>query len=162
MKSARAAILPLAVIALAAWLAGPSLLAAWRDDVYARGAPLAFGIWTLALVSRRPRGASERGFLWLALALAGIVLGSLAGLRVALHGALAAAVIGGCAAGWLRGLIGLAAALSWLPASGWFLSHAIGGGLQGWERPLLALALGIALVFTPSSFPRKTHHLMNR
>jgi hypothetical protein len=40
-----------------------------------------------------------------------------------------------------NGLIFLAGALVWMPATGWLVSRVMAGGFMGWERPLAALCV---------------------
>jgi hypothetical protein len=119
-------LLPLAVLGLAAWQGAAGLVAAWGNDLYARGAPWAFGLWLATAVLARPRGSESRPLVWVAVSLLCCVAASISGLQVMNHLALAIAV--------------------WLPASGWFISRWITGGLSGWERPLAALACGFAIL----------------
>ncbi|MEI6654176.1 MAG: hypothetical protein WCP45_05355 [Verrucomicrobiota bacterium] len=42
--------------------------------------------------------------------------------------------------------VAVVAALAWLPASGWFLSHWQVGGLSGWERPVVASLMAFFLL----------------
>ena len=133
--------MPAAVLVLTSWHALPSLFAAWGNDLYARGAALGFALWLAILVlvvfKQAPAAPSTA---WMLVALALCAAGSMGSLRVLQHLALAAAVAafpGGFARGWIIVL----AALAWLPASGWFLSHLKTGGLGVWERPLAALVV---------------------
>lgn len=137
--------LPLAVLALAAWNAVPPLIGAWRDDLYARGALPAFGIWLAVpvwLFFRKRPFAVHPCFFWLVLALLFSMAGSMTGLRVLHHLSLTVAVPGlvGLRIG---GIATALAALAWLPVTGWLLSHYIAGGLAGWERPLYASIMGL-------------------
>jgi hypothetical protein len=141
-------ILPLAVLGLAAWHALPSLAEAWSDDLYARGAPLACGIWLAPqgwLFLKHRKFPATACLTWLALSLLLSVGGAMTGLRVLHHLALATAVPG---VGGLRlaGLATTAAAPAWLPATGWFLSHWKSGGLAGWERPAFAASMALVLL----------------
>ena len=146
--------LPLAVLGLATWNALPTLVEAWQCDLYARGAPLAFAIWLAPqawLVGNGRHSPLRPGLAWMVVSLILGVVGSMSGLRVLHHLAFAAAVPGvlGLRA---AGLLVLAAAPAWLPATGWFVSHLKAGGLAGWERPAYAaLAAVFLLVFTRRS-----------
>ncbi|MEI6673592.1 MAG: hypothetical protein WCO57_00285, partial [Verrucomicrobiota bacterium] len=96
--------LPLAVLGLAAWQALPTLIGAWSHDLYARGAPLAFGIWLatqgwLVLNNRHLGAPASVG--WLVVALLLCAVGAMSGLRVLHHLALACAVAG--LPGWRLG-----------------------------------------------------------
>ena len=139
--------LPLAILGIAACNALPSLAEAWRVDLYARGAAIAFAIWLIPSAWRifQQRGFAKPCLVWLALALVLGTAGSMSDLRVLHHLALATAVAG--AFGWRSpGLVLLVAAVTWLPATGWFLSHLMSGGLAGWERPLGSTLLSILLL----------------
>lgn len=140
--------LPLATLGLCAWHAFPSLAAAWGNDLYSRGAATAFVIWLLSqciIMFGTPslRTSSRHG--WIIIALILCVTGSMSELRAIQHLALAAAVPGLLGLGF-TGVTSFASAATWMPASGWFLSHVISGGLAGWERP--ASAMLFALCFT--------------
>jgi hypothetical protein len=138
-------LLPLAVLGLAAWQGAAGLVAAWGNDLYARGAPWAFGLWLATAVLARPRGSESRPLVWVAVSLLCCVAASISGLQVMNHLALAIAVP--ALLGFsLPGLAVIASAAVWLPASGWFISRWITGGLSGWERPLAALACGFAIL----------------
>ncbi len=140
--------LPIAVLALSAWQALPTITEAWRYDLYARGAPLACAIWLIPQIWWRfsfrhtpiaPRAA------WLGLAMLLCIAGAMTELRVLQHLALASALAG--TFGWrFSGFVTIATALTWLPASGWFMSHWKNAGLVGWERPVLASSLGVFLL----------------
>jgi hypothetical protein len=141
--------LPLATSALAAWQAVPSLIEAWRTDLYSRGAPLAFFIWLvpLAIVFFKQRAAPGPG--WIGLSLLLCAAGSMAGVNLLQHLALATAVAG---LSGLRfyGFVTTAASAAWLPASGWFLSHMKSGGFAGWERPVFAVLMALVVVAATS------------
>ena len=155
-QALQALALPLAVLALTAWQALPSLTEAWGNDLYARGAPLACAVWLALQVwwrFKNRRTPAPPNLIWLGLALLLCVAGVMTELRVLQHLALACALVG--AFGWrCGGLVALATALAWLPASGWFLSHWKCAGLVGWERPAFASSLAVFLLacarFTPS------------
>ena len=140
--------LPLAVLGLAAWNALPTLVEAWQCDLYARGAALAFGIWLIPqgwLVIKGRHTPFHPCLAWIAVSLVLGVAGSMSGLRVLHHLAFAIAVPGVLG---LRtsGLLVIAAAPAWLPATGWFVSHWKAGGLAGWERPAYSTILAIFLL----------------
>ena len=149
--SASVMALPVATLALAIWQAVPALVEAWQDDLYARGAPLAFVIWlglfALYFLRIRERILTPRTE-WIAVSLFLCAAGSMSGLRVLQHLALAAAIPGLLGLRF-TGFIAVASAVTWLPASGWFLSHWQAGGLLGWERPLLSLLTGAVLIALP-------------
>jgi hypothetical protein len=148
-----ALILPAASVILCAWLATPSLVAASGNDLYARGLPLAFLIWLVALLiyfTNKALTAKPHSHFWIALALLLCVLGSISQMRVILHLSLACSIIGFCGLRF-SGVLALIGAVSWLPATGWFLSHVKTGGLMGWERPLFASLLCVG-VFILSHF----------
>ena len=156
-KPLQAMALPLAVLALTAWQALPTIFAAWGNDLYARGAPLACAIWLAPQAwwqfKLRPAPAPPC-LAWLGLALALCAAGTVTELHAFQHLALVAALAG--VLGWrLGGALTSAAAVAWLPASGWFLSHWKTAGLAGWERPALASSLAVCLVlgarFVPAS-----------
>ncbi|BCU79566.1 hypothetical protein [Luteolibacter sp. LG18] len=138
--------LPLAVLALVAWRAVPGLVEAWRTDVYSRGGLVAAVIWMIPALYRI-RGDQGRGtgFQWMLLALAFGVAGAVSSLWVFDHLSLAAA-IGAIARPRRWQLAWAPAALSWLPAAGWFVSRVLKGGVAGWERPLVAAA-GVCVFF---------------
>jgi hypothetical protein len=71
--------------------------------------------------------------------------GSMTGLRVLHHLALATALPGLLGLG-LGACVTIAAAPAWLPATGWFLSHWKTGGLAGWERPAYASVMALLLL----------------
>ncbi|MEI6674116.1 MAG: hypothetical protein WCO57_02955, partial [Verrucomicrobiota bacterium] len=52
------------------------------------------------------------------------------------------------------------AALAWLPASGWFLSHWKTGGLGGWERPALAAMMALLLLTLSRAPASSTPHAL--
>lgn len=140
--------LPLAVLGLTAWVAFPTLAEAWQHDLYARGAPLAFAIWLATqgwLFFKNRSHATAQSMAWLGLALFLCMAGSLSGLRVLHHLALATAVPGLLGLKF-AGLTTTAASLAWLPATGWFISHWKSGGLSGWERPVVVAILSIILL----------------
>ncbi len=142
--------LPFAVLGLACYNALPTLAEAWLHDLYSRGALIAFVIWVVAQAwvyfQRRP--LAKPCMVWLAISLLLGVAGSLSDLRVLHHLALAAA-IPGCFGLRMTGLVVLAGAPTWLPATGWFLSHWKSGGLIGWERPACSALLAIILLALP-------------
>lgn len=141
-RRATAFAMPVAVVALASYHALPTLLAAWGSDLYSRGAPLGFALW-LALVGVmvfKQTTPTQASTVWMLVALGLCVGGAMGGLRILHHLALAASLVA-FLGGFPRGLFAMIAAVSWLPASGWFLSHLKMGGLSGWERPLAALLL---------------------
>ena len=149
--------LPLAVLGLTLYNALPSLAEAWAHDIYSRGALPAFVIWLAAPVGlffqRRP--FSKPCMVWLAISVALGVAGSLSDLRVLHHLALATAIPGVFGLR-VSGLVLVAAAPTWLPASGWlFLSHWKAGGLIGWERPVCSAILAVLLLaISRSSCPQ--------
>ena len=151
--------LPLAVVALTVWQALPSLNEAWRDDLYSRGAPLACAIWLAPQVwwqIKNRHSPAPPGLAWIGLALLLCVTGAITELRVLQHLALASALTG--AFGWrFSGLVTLATALAWIPATGWFLSHFKCAGLVGWERPAFASTLTICLLVR-ARFTRHASH----
>jgi hypothetical protein len=147
------------VLGLTAWKAFPTLAEAWQHDLYARGAPLAFAIWlaTQAWLFFKNRGQStDQGIAWLGFSLLLCAAGSLSGLRVLHHLALATAVPGLLGLRF-AGLATTAAALAWLPASGWFISHWKSGGLTGWERPVFVTFLSIILLVRFQTAPKTLH-----
>jgi len=133
---------------LGAVLAFPSLWDAWRHDLYATGGFIAFLLWLSALgiaTYRLRHSAVQSNTLWIILSALLCAAGSITSLRVAHHLALACALCGVAVPnkhGWLAAV----AALSWLPASGWFISRFSAGGMAGWERPAVSLAAAIALL----------------
>lgn len=137
--------LPLATLGLAAWKSIPSLSGAWENDLYARGALFAFVIWLLPQIYLFFRTATHSGNMWVAVSLFLCVAGSLSGLRVLHHLALASSFSGLFGQRYL-GVIILASSLAWLPATGWFLSHWKTSGLLGWERPTIALMVALSLL----------------
>lgn len=140
--------LPLAVLGLAAWQALPTLVEAWNNDLYAAGAPLAFGLWLASqgwVYFKQCHLATKPCLAWLSLSLLLCSAGSMTDLRVLHHLALATAVPGLLGLG-LGGVITSAAAPAWLPATGWFLSHWNTGGLIGWERPSFASIMALLLL----------------
>lgn len=152
--------MPAAVLCLASWHALPSLLAAWENDLYSKGALLAFVLW-LAFMGwlvfkqfKQPPAAPSTA--WMLIALVLCAAGAMGSLRVLHHLALAAAVAAFCP-GIVRGLIAVLAAFAWLPASGWFLSQLKIGGLHSWERPLATLAILMPLLLA-SRWPRSSTH----
>lgn len=153
--------LPLAILGIAACNALPSFTEACRHDLYAHGAAVAFAIWLAPSLWRilMQRASIRPCLLWLVLALVLGTAGSMSDLRILHHLALAAAVAG--AFGWrTSGLLILAASATWLPATGWILSHWMSGGLTGWERPLGATLLSIlllALTRSPHTQPLQNH-----
>ena len=154
-------VLPLAILGIAVCNALPSLIEAWRVDLYAHGAAIAFMIWLIPSAWRflKQRQFTRPCLVWLAIALVLGTAGSMSDLRVLHHLALATAVAG--AFGWrTSGILLLAAAATWLPATGWLLSHWLSGGLAGWERPLSAILLSIlllALTRSPHTQPLQNH-----
>lgn len=144
-----------AILALAAYLAGPTLAEAWSHDLYSRGGALAFavsvaGVLAGFLIAGKARCQS---MAWPVLAVLCCAAGSMSDLRVLHHAGLACAL-----AGWAgaapAGLTAAAAALAWMPAAGWFLSRFHAGGLAGWERPLAATAgATVLLVIAKSTRP---------
>lgn len=132
----------LGISVLAAYLSAPSLLEAWQHDGYSRGGLAAFGIWFLVLAGVRflPNANSHRhAVLWTVLAALCCAAGSMADLRVLYHLGLACALTGFAGFG-SSGVMAVALAVAWMPATGWFLSRVFSGGLVGWERPAAVLA----------------------
>lgn len=151
--------MPAAVVALASYHALPTLLAAWGSDLYCRGAPLSFAIWLalLGVVVFKQTTPTQASTVWILVSLGLCVAGAMGGLRVFHHLALAASVVAFLGT-FAQGLLGMIAAVAWLPASGWFLSHLKMGGLSGWERSLTALLLCLPLlVFLRYSRRLATH-----
>jgi hypothetical protein len=150
-------LLPLATVGLVAWLAVPTLIDASGNDLYAKGLPLAFLIWLAPLVHyfwvMRSTSKPHCHF-WIALALLCCVLGSMSDFRIFYHVSLAAAITGFCGLRF-TGILALMGAASWLPASGWVLSHFKTGGLMGWERPLAASLMSVVLVVLTLSFTKR-------
>jgi len=141
------ALLPLAVFTLAAVRAVPGLVEGWQTDVYARGGLVAFVIWVVPAVYRvaRPSTGRGTGFLWMLLALLAGVAGAGTSMRVLDNISLACAVAAIARPRDLQ-LLWAPLCVSWMIASGWFISRLKGGGLTGWERPALA-ALGTLMFF---------------
>jgi hypothetical protein len=151
--------LPLAVLGLAAWHALPTLSEAWGNDLYARGAALACGIWLAPqgwLLFQNRKSPTLPSLAWLAVCLLLCAAGTMTGLRVLHHLALATAVPGVLGLR-LGGLVTTAAAPAWLPASGWFLSHWKSGGLVGWERPAFAASMAVLLLVLVRHSPKPPH-----
>jgi hypothetical protein len=140
--------LPLAVLGLTAWHALPTLVQAWGSDLYAAGAPLAFGLWLASqgwLYFKHRSLAAHPCMVLLVVSLLLCAAGSMCGLRVLQHLALATAVP--ALSGWKPGAcVTMVAAPAWLPATGWFLSHWKSGGLAAWERPAFAGLMALLLV----------------
>lgn len=150
--------LPLAVLALCAWNALPSLGAAWGNDLYARGAAAAFTIWLLSqcvVVLGKPGPRATPNAAWITAALVLCAAGSMSGMRALQHLALAAALPGLLGSGF-TGIASVAAAATWLPASGWILSHIEKGGLKGWERPSAAIVFALVFAFLSRRHPAVT------
>ena len=140
--------LPLAVLGLAAWQALPTLVEAWGNDLYTRGAPLAFGLWLAPqgwVFFQQRHLAPKPCLAWLGISLLLCTAGSMTSLRVLHHLALATALPGLLGLG-LAGCVTTAAAAAWLPATGWLLSHWKTGGLAGWERPAFASIMALVLL----------------
>lgn len=151
--------LPLAVLGLTAWNALPTLVEAWRFDLYARGAPLAFVIWLAAqgwLVAKGRHSPFRPCLVWIALSLALATAGSMSGLRVLHHLAFAVA-LPGILGLRVSGLLAIAAAPAWLPATGWFVSHWKAGGLVGWERPAYSSLLALFLLVFSQLTAKDSH-----
>lgn len=132
--------LPLAVVGLSLWHAFPSLFEAWSVDLYARGAASAFVIWLaiLGIPSICKKMLHEPFLAWSAISLVLIALGAMTEIRAVHHLALAFAVTGTMGLK-ISGLLSVAAAITWMPAAGWVISHWKTDGLVGWERPTIAL-----------------------
>ena len=146
----------LGIMLLASGLALPSLLAAWRHDLYASGGPVAFGIWlvAVAMASRSHHANSlSRPMIWTVLGVLACAAGSMAALRVFHHLGFALAFIGLVGMG-RAGSIAAITALAWLPASGWLMSRFHTGGLMGWERPAVACVGSALLLYIVYSRPR--------
>ena len=133
---------------LSAFLALPSLGDAWWHDPYSAGGFLAFLVWLSSFGTGfgRPRHPGGEGNTWwIVLSALLCAAGSITSLRVCHHLALACALCSLAAPkneGWLVGV----SALSWLPASGWFISRFSPGGLVGWERPTAAATAVLILL----------------
>ncbi len=138
---------------LTAVLALPSLWDAWQNDLYAYGGFIAFLVWlsSLGMASFwRCHVRRDRSTFWIILAALLCMAGSMTSLRVCHHLALACA-LSGLARPPRQGWLAAAAALSWLPASGWLISRVSVGGLAGWERPTLAAMT--AIIWLSSLYP---------
>lgn len=149
--------LPITVCVVTLARAMPSILEAWRIDLYARGAWIAFIIWVAVQAYARftsPRRHEQETAWWLAAALAAGCLGALCNMRVFDSISLSFAITGLFSVGWTS-TICVAAAATWIPATGWLISHFWNGGLSGWERPLAALVFS-ALFITVNRW-RKNH-----
>lgn len=140
----------LIVLALAAGKALPSLLAAWENDLYSRGALLAFGLWSLPLFASGLKSRLSPNRLFLAAGIFALVIGSVAQVNAVKHLALALTLTAALPIRFSPSLM-LAASFCWLPAAGWFLSHLVQEGLGGWERPTLA-AMSLLILF-PLALP---------
>lgn len=140
--------LPLAVLGFVAWQALPSLMAAWGNDLYSRGAPLASAIWLAPLAwshFKTPQSPTSQRFAWLVIALCLCATGAITQLRACQHVALACALTA-TLSGRLASSVTLITAFAWIPATGWLLSRWQSGGLVGWERPALASSLTLFLI----------------
>lgn len=140
---------------LAVYLATPTLLDAWRHDLYSRGGAVACVVWMIGLAAGylmlRPR--IRRGVAWPLLAVICCAAGSMADLRVLHHLGLGCALTGLAGLG-LTGAIAAATAMAWMPAAGWLISRLHAGGLVGWERPAAAaIGMVVLLFFVRSSNP---------
>jgi hypothetical protein len=130
---------------LSAVLALESLWNAWWHDPYSAGGFLAFLIWLslLGIASYRLGGQGNTFCVVLSALLC--IVGSITSLRVCHHLAFACALCGLAVPikyGWLAAV----AALSWLPATGWFVSRFFAGGLAGWERPTACIILASVFI----------------
>jgi len=133
--------LPIAVCVIALARTVPSLMEAWRVDLYARGAWIAFFIWVGMQAYARltsPRRHEKETAWWLGAALAAGCLGAVSDFNVYNHISLCFAITALFSVGWTSAICVVAAG-AWIPASGWAISHFWNGGFQGWERPLAAL-----------------------
>ena len=152
--------LPLITLALVSWQAYPPLVYAWRNDLYSRGAGIAFLIWLIAqlIIAFRLHGGKVRtSGLCTAIAI-GLCAGSaVSGLNVLNQLALAFAFPGVFGLRYM-GVCVAAASVAWLPATGWFMSSFKSGGFAGWERPFASAVLGLALLLAAlfAAKPRKT------
>ncbi len=156
--------LPLATLGLCAWHALPSLAAAWGNDLYSRGAVAAFVIWLAShyVISRHSALRTNSNHAWIIVSLLLCIAGSMCELRALQHLALAAAVPGVFGLGF-TGIPLLAAAATWMPASGWFISHMKAGGLIGWERPAAAAISALAYAFLIRRFrASQVHQSLNK
>ena len=133
--------LPIAVCVITLARTMPSILDAWRSDLYARGAWIAFIIWVGIQAYARftsPRRHEQETAWWLAAALAAGCLGALSTMRVYDSISLCFAITGLFSVGWTSAIC-IVAAATWFQATGWFISPFWKGGLTGWERPLAAV-----------------------
>jgi hypothetical protein len=151
-------LLPLATVCLVGWLALPSLITAWGNDLYAKGLPLAFLIWIapqLYYFSLVRSSSKPHSHFWIGLSLFFCVLGSMSDFNILYHLALAAAIPGFCG---LRGagLLAFIGAGSWFSALGWAISHFIKGGLMGWERPFVAALISLVIYYSARSVTKRS------
>lgn len=134
-------LLSMAVLVLSAYLALPSLVDAWRHDLYSRGGAAAFAVWITALIAswfplRRKAGVAST--IWPVCAALLCALGSMSSLRVLYHAALVVALVSCPRLAVRPGMLAALGALAWLPSAGWIISRFQAGGLAGWERPMMA------------------------
>jgi hypothetical protein len=151
-------VLPLAVLGLASCLALPSLVAAWSHDVYARGALLACAFWLAPPVwlwIKNRKSPATPCFAWLAVCLLLCTAGVLMDLRVFYHLAFASS-IAAMSGSPLAGLVITLAAFTWLPVTGWVLSHWQSGGLDTWQRPALSALITLILLALSLLRPKTT------
>ena len=100
-----------------------------------------------------PRAAPNA--VWITAALVLCAAGSMSGMRALQHLALAAALPGLLGSGF-TGIASVAAAATWMPASGWILSHLEKGGLKGWERPSAAIVFSLIFAILSRRHPART------
>lgn len=138
-------LLAAAFVLLASLVQSRELLDAWSHDPGSAYGLAAFSIWLFCLMVPIIFGASFRANQrWVGAAALFLVIGTLSGIALVHHLAVAASLSSFVRKRLDRWIV-FCAAISWIPALGW-VSHTLAGGFPGLLRLIPALGCLILLV----------------